>query len=260
MATKFSKEYNKDARRRVYNFNRTRNRAERAGVPKNRLPRTVKLSDLKKSTKSKQELNKILNQLDKFTRKSTSDFIQIDNEFKTTKWNYDFLERNRKLAKDYFKTEYKRVEKRTGRFPGERGYLDTINAKMKVLDKDINKLSGKEFQAALNATYEFMEAPSVRKNKYRGFLSAVEEVMDVIGVKKEQKDAFFKKFEQLTPTQFLYAYDNNDIIARVYELYFKRNEEGEVLLNTDLNSAKEIIDSLFEQADFIIEDAKVNSV
>lgn len=260
MATKFSKEYNKDARRRVYNFNRTRNRAERAGVPKNRLPRTVKLSDLKKSTKSKQELNQILNQLDKFTRKSTSDFIQIDNEFKTTKWNYDFLERNRKLAKDYFKTEYKRVEKRTGRFPGERGYLDTINAKMKVLDKDINKLSGKEFQAALNATYEFMEAPSVRKNKYRGFLSAAEEVMDVIGIKKEQKDAFFKKFEQLTPTQFLYMYDNNDVIARVYELYFKRSDEGEVLLNTDVETAAEIIESLFEQADLMVEDAKINSV
>ena len=53
--------------------------------------------------------------------------------------------------------------------------------------------------------------------------------------------------------------DNNDIIGRIYELYFKRDENGEVVLNTDVDSANELIDVLFEEVDFIIEDAKTNS-
>ena len=84
--------------------------------------------------------------------------------------------------------------------------------------------------------------------------------MGVLEIDEDVKNNFFNKFQQLTPTQFLYAYDNNDIIARVYELYFKRNADGTVQLNTDVNSANDIMNSLFEQADLMVEDAKVNSV
>ena len=260
MAIRYTPEYNAEIRRRVHNFNQTRNRAEKAGVPKNRLPNPVKVSELKSSYKTKRELERALNQLDRFSRKSTKQRINITDDFKTTKWNYDFVKGNRDLAKEYFENEFKRVEKRTARFPGERDYLNTISAKIETLGKNIDNLDDKEFKASYNAINEFLGASSLRKERYREFLSVAEEVMDTLEIDDEVKNKFFKKFEQLTPTQFLYAYDNNDIVARVYELYFKRNADGSVQLNTDENSAKEIMNSLFEQADLMVEDAKLNSV
>lgn len=259
MAIRYTPEYNAEIRRRVHNFNQNRKRAELAGVPKNRIPRKVKTSELKASYPTRRELEKALRHLESFNLKSTQDSISID-DYKTTKWNYDFVKGNQDLARKYFENEFKRVEKRTARFPGERDYLNTISAKIETLGKNVNELDDKEFRASYNAINEFLGASSIRKERYREFLSVVEEVMDTLEIDDDVKNKFFKKFEQLTPTQFLYAYDNNDIIARVYELYFKRNTDGTVQLNTDVNSAKEIMNSLFEQADLMVEDAKLNSV
>lgn len=260
MAIRYTPKYNAEIRRIVHNFNQTRNRAEKSGVPKNRIPNPVKVSELKANYKTKQELERVLNQLKRFSIASTNKRITIDNNFKTTKWNYDFLKGNRNIAKKYFEDEFKRVEKRVSNFAGERDYLNTISAKIDVLGKDINKLDDREFLASVRAVEEFMASPSIRKEKYRNFLTVVEDVMETVGIKKDKRDVFFKKFEQLTPTQFLYAYDNNDIIARVYALYFKRDSEGDVILNTTTGSAEELIDNLYEQVDYIIDDAKSNSV
>lgn len=259
MAIRYDPKYNAEIRRRVHNFNQTRNRAEKAGVPKNRLPSIVKVSELKANYKTRSELEKALNQLDKFTRKSTNNRISI-GDFKTTRWNYEYLKGNRNLAKEYFEKEFNRIEKRVSQFPGERDYLNTIQAKINVLEKNITALDEREFKAALSAVNEFASSPSKLKSSYRGYLSVVEEVMDVLNIDEKEKNAYFKKFEQLTPTQFLYMYDNNPIIARVYELYFKRDENGKVQLNTDIDSARELVDSLLEEADLMVADAKLNSV
>lgn len=260
MAIRYNKAYNARIRNIVHNFNQSRNRAEKAGVPKNRLPRTVKVSELKASYPTRKELEKALVQLESFSRKATNDRISIGDDFKTTRWNYDFVKNNRNLAKEYFEREYKRVESRTVKFPGERDYLNTISAKIETLGKNVNELDDKEFMASLNAVNQFLGASSMRKSQYRGFLSEVEEVMKTIGIKEDERDNFFKKFEGLTPTQFLYAYDNNDVIARVYALYFKRDAEGNLIINTSNGSAKDIIKDLFKKVDYIIEDAKTNSV
>lgn len=260
MAIRYNPKYNKEIQRVVRNFNRTRKRAEQAGVPKNKLPNPVKISELKANFNTRKDLDKVLNQLQKFSVRSTKQRIKIGEDFNTTQWNYDFLKLNRNLAKEYFEKEYARVEKRVSQYPGERDYLNTISAKIDVLDRDIKDLGGREFGAGFRAVNEFMQAPSQRKSAYRGYLAVVEDVMDTLNIDNTKRNVFFKKFEQLTPTQFLYMYDNNALIERVYELYFKRNENGEVQLNTDVDSANEIIDELLEQVDFMVEDAKLNSV
>ena len=259
MAIRYNKAYNARIRNIVHNFNQSRNRAEKAGVPKNRLPRTVKVSELKASYPTRRELEKALTQLENFSRKATRDRISIGDS-QTTRWNFDFVKANQNLAKEYFEREYKRVEKRTSKFVGERDYLNTISAKIETLGKNVNELDDKEFMASYNAINEFLGSSSLRKERYREFLSVVDEVMGVLEIDDDVKNNFFNKFQKLTPTQFLYAYDNNDIIARVYELYFIRNADGTVHLNTDVNSANDIMNSLFEQADLMVEDAKANSV
>ena len=68
MAIRYTPEYNAEIRRRVHNFNQNRKRAELAGVPKNRLPDPIKVRELKANFQSKSDLERVLNQLDKFSR------------------------------------------------------------------------------------------------------------------------------------------------------------------------------------------------
>ena len=162
-------------------------------------------------------------------------------------------------AYEYFAKEYERVNTRVLRFPGERTYLDTISSKMEMLRKDINKASESEFRSMLSAVNEFYSAPELRKVHYRGFLSEVDWVMEQTGISQEDRDKFFKKFEQLTPTQFLYAYDHNDIINKIYSLYRKipGNDEAEL---RDPENAEELIRELMAEADIIVNESKQMSL
>ena len=259
MAIRANKSYENKIKQKIKNYNERLRYAENAGVPKNRLPRKANLFSFQTIYTTKQEMDRALARLDKFNMDSVKKLKNIDDK-RTTDWDYELFKENRKLAKEYFEAEFKRVEKRTLKYAGERDYLHTISAKIDVLGKDIEKLTGVEYIAGLRAVQEFMDSPMLRKNNYRQFLSEVEAVMETVGVDRNKRNKFFKKFEALTPTQFLYAYDNNDVIARVYSLYFKRDVNGDVIINTNTGSAEAIIDNLFEQVDYIIEDAKLNSV
>ena len=115
-----------------------------------------------------------------------------------------------------------------------------------------------DFRSAITATEEFAKSPTRRKEQYREFLSEVDWVMEKTGIKPEDRDAFFKKFSKLTPSQFLYAYDNNKIIEKVYSLYHKDYGDDEGYL-TDEGDAKSTIEELMEEADDIVKDAQLNA-
>ena len=176
---------------------------------------------------------------------------------KAIDWEMKYLKNNLNSAKAYFEREYDRVSKRIGRFPGERAYLDTISAKINLLNLDTTYMNQNQFRSAMSAVNEFAKAPTNLKSRYRGFLSEVEWVMDRVGISDKDKEKFFNKFSKLSPTQFLYAYDNNPLIARIYNLYFK-TEGGEAIMTTTTDDAEKQIESLFEQVDDIVNDAIKN--
>lgn len=254
MAIRYDKDYNARLRKDVRNFNQRRTRAIKRGFTN--LPPAQLVSELKARYTTRSDLDRAVKQLRNFKADDSLRKIETSGGVKAVKWQYQFIKSNVENAKEYFQSEYERVSKRTGKFPGERTYLDTIAAKIDLLNNDINYMTQSQFRSALTAVNEFAKAPSRLKASYRGFLSEVEFVMDKLDIPKEKQDAFFKKFSKLTPTQFLYAYDNNDIIARVYGLYFKSDGEGQI---TTSDKADEAIEVLMEEADDIIADAKLNS-
>ena len=254
---KISKNLHDRLRREVRNYNKRLTRLEEGGY--NNLPSHLKVSEIISRYSNTNELIKEVNRISQFNAKKLEKKM-VSEGVQASKWQIDFLKANTESAKTFFKEEYERVNKRTGRFPGERTYLDTISAKIKLLDKEIGEMNQSELRSAITAVSEFSENPSRLKAGYRGFLNEVEWVMDKMGYSEEQKDKFFNKFKKLTPTQFLYAYDNNDIIARVYSLYHKDNGEVEARLTVEEEDAEKIINSLLEQADIIVKDAQTNMV
>lgn len=250
-----SRALNNLLRNEVRNYNKRVKRAEQRGF--RNLPSLEKVSEIKSRYKSRSD---IMAQIERLRRFNTSKGLTRTANSAGTKvfnWQKDFIQSNLAGAKEYFKSEYARVAKRELRFPGERTYLDAISSKLRLLEQDFASLTQSQARSMYATIKEFYDVPKNREAQYRGFLSEVEWVMEITGISQEQRDKFFKKFNTLTPSQFLYAYDNNDIIERVYNLYVRQGE-NEPYLSDNLESATKIIELLMDEVDDIVNDAKAN--
>lgn len=257
MAIRFDREFNNQLRRDVRNYNKRRDLLEKLGY-KN-LPKHQYVSELKNRYRVRGDLVREMERLRNFSRGDLQKQVETEGGVKAVSWQFDYVKDNRRSAKEFYEREYERVSKRIGRFPGERTYLDTISAKINLLSKDIRYMNQSEFRSAVTSINEFAMTPTRRREHYREFLNEVDWVMEKTGYTKEERDKFFRKFNKLTTTQFLYAYDNNDIIAKIYNLYHKDYGEEDGHLTTSEEDAKSAIEELIDQADEIILDAQLNS-
>lgn len=255
MAIRYDSEYNARLAREVRNYNKRRNRAIERGFTN--VPPLEKVSDLKARYTSRNDLERELNVLRQFRQKDLLERIENRGGARAISWQFDNLKANVNAAKKYFEREYERVSKRTLTYPGERTYLNNIQAKIKILELNVDYMKQEQFRSAYSAISEFVMSNEMRKAQYRGFLNEVDWLMEKLDVSNRRRDAFFKKFEGLTPQQFLYAYDNNPIIAKIYSLYHK-SSDGEAYLK-DEEDPEDMLDQLMEEADAIVKDAKDNA-
>lgn len=254
MGIRFDAGYSKEIRDIARNYNKRRNRLIKEGY-KN-VPRPALVSELKNRYDKRSDLNRELERLKGLKGKDILQKVETAGGVKVNSWEFDYVKANIKNAKEYFQREYERVSKRVAKYPGERQYLDNIQAKINLLGLDYNYMSKSDFRSTITTIDEFAEYPSIQKIRYRGFLSEVDWVMEKVGYDKEKRDKFFKKFSKLTPSQFLYAYDNNDIIGRIYRLYHKNYGEDEAHLTDTTENVDELLDILTEQADTIVKEAQ----
>lgn len=254
MASRNNSNSNDRYARELRNYRRRRKRAIDAGF-KNVLP-DFKLRDLK-SIYTSSDLEKQLKVLTKFTQKTLLDKITTKSGTKVSSWQFENLKSNRELAKNYFEKEYERINKRVFTYPGERTYLNNIQAKINLLDLDINVMTEEQFRSAHASILEFEKSNEMRKAEYRGFLNEVDWLMEKLDVPSEKRDKFFKKFETLTPQQFLYVYDNNPIISKIYSLYHKSSDGEAYIMNEE--NPEDMLDQLMIEADAMIKDAKLNA-
>lgn len=251
---KYSKEFNSQAQNIVKNYNAKVKRARNAGIK--RVPETVKLRELKALNKTSVELNRELNRLKSFER-STLNPITTKGGAITTSFQLKTLKSNLIGARKYFASEVARREKRNLRFPSERLLLVNTQEKEMLLYQDIESLSPEDFRSFAATIREYETYPAKRAAGYRGFLSEVDNVMQMLGYSEETIKELVNKFNKLNPDQFFYAYDNSDLIARIYELA-DSPIYGELKLNTTEDDATDLINTLMEEADNIIKDAIEN--
>ena len=255
MAIRYNKELNARLRREVDNFNKKRKRAIQRGF--RQLPPAMKVSELKARYTVKSDLDRELNRLRRFNVTNALERVETQGGIDSTSWELKYLKGNVRNARDYFEREYKRVSKRVSKFPGEAERLNNIRAKIDILDIDLSYMNQEQFRSAKRAIFEYVEAPAKRKAGYRGFLSEVDLVMQRLGYSSDDINKVLNKFNKLSADQFLYAYDHFDIISRIYELADSPIYGG-LKMNTTDEDAEDLVDTLMEQVDGIITDAKNN--
>ena len=252
MAINFTKDYNKEIRRVVKNFNARRKTLSKKGIKLTSAP--IKVSDLKARYETRRDLNRELALLNKVSSSSDSLIKKVENSGGATavQWELDYLKLNEKAAIEYFKREYDLVSKKVGRFPGERTRLDSIAANIEVLNLDLDYMNQEEFKSYKAAIRSYMTIPAKMKGGYRGFLNQIDEAMGQLGYTEDDKRRVFNKFKVLKPHQFHAMYEENDMIGRLYEISGSPKHGTKKGLTTSKKEAENMIEGFLEEEDELI--------
>lgn len=263
MAIRFTPEYNKRIERIVKNYNSGVIRANKQGkIRKDRLPELVSVKALKTSYSKKSDLERELRTLEAFTRKgaSTSYAIGISN------YDIDTIRRNKRATIKYFEGLRDIIkEKGTDKYPGQAGRIRTIEKNLDILRKSTTEATEDELESMLAYVDKYRKSFERQATGYRGFMSEIELVIDRVNqgasedekITEEQKDAFFKKFSQLNPEELFELYERKDLIKRVYLLADSpKYTGGKLKLYSSVTDARDLINTLMEEADLMIAQVK----
>lgn len=255
MAIRFDKNYNAKIDKVVRNFNQKVNRLTKRGFT--HLPDTLTVSELKSRYEKRKDLNRELRFLTKFTADEGLKTIETSGGVKAIKWEYDYLKKNIKYAKDYYDREIAKLAYLdTPMQVAKSEYLNNLKVKRYYLDRELNELTQPQFSTYKSIVNESIQANYVQSAKYRGWLNEVETIMRQLGYDNQTINKFFEGFDKLTPHQFITMYRQSNLISRIYELYIPSKEDGDFRLSTSEEDARNLIDTVMTEKDEMIRKAK----
>lgn len=253
MAIIYSKDFNAEIRRIVYNYNRKRNRAIKRGM--SYVPDKQYVSELKFRYSNKSDLVRELKLLEKFNMMGQSAF-EVEETLgggKTSRYQLEYLKENLKQTKAFYDRQIQEAKELFEEEPysmARKDYLFNLQAKRDYLDLDIDYLDDSGIKTFQKYTRQAQSYNIKQMAGYRGFLSVVDTVMKNTGYSTQTRDAFFAKLMDLSPAQFVKMYRNSDLINRVYELVPSPPHEASQM-NTDEEDARNILDELLNNFDQI---------
>lgn len=258
MAIRYTKDLNKEIRRDVRNFNQNRNRALKRGLKD--VPPIARVSDLKARYTSRKELEKELSRLREFKSGDALKEVETSGGATAIQWELDYLKKLTNETKKFYDREILSIRRYLAKFPRQRDIgkeerLNELLDKRAFLDLDLMHLNQLDYKTYKATIYDYTQYHYRSSRSYRGFLSEVENVMTMVGIEKETINSFMKKFTVLTPEEFVYLYNNSDMIARIYELADSPTL-GKLKLNTSSSDAKKKINTLLEEQDDLIKQAQ----
>ena len=256
MSIKYDSGLNAEMRRVVHNFNQKRKRAIKRGY--HYLPPVQYVSELKARYDNRSDLLKELKYLERFNTKRDQALKVIESSggAKAIQWEFDYLKAHQRQAKEFFRKEYNLISSKVGDFPGERMRLDAIAKKLDTLDLDLAYMTQSQFNSYRSAINEVINKPLKYAAGYRGFLAEVEGVMRMVGIEDSDIKQFFEKINALTPEEFHYLYEKNDLVSRVFELADSPEYDGTLKLNTTQEVATDLVNTLIEETDMVVKEAK----
>lgn len=143
MAIRYDAELNQDIKRTVRNFNKKVARLQKA--ERELIPDKVYVRDLKKYSRRK-DLLRQLKEMKRFSQRGAEDIITTKGGVKITKWAFETLKRDRPASVSKLVHEAKRLKSKVTTYDVTRkGALNLVEDRIKLLSKDINSLSQRDF-------------------------------------------------------------------------------------------------------------------
>ena len=255
MAIRFTPEYNKYIRKTVNEYNRKVQRANTQGkINKANLPDLISVKDLKRSYQHRADLDRELENLRMFSRKS----VRQKKAGEVSQYQVNLINANREKTIKFFEHKADIIRKKaTSGYPLQKDRLNAIERNLEILRKGTEGATERELKTMSAYIDKYRSSFERQATGYRGFLSEVDLIMGNVGIDQAKQDELFKKLSKLDEEEFMDLYEKEDIIGRIYELADSpKYTGGELKLKGNEDDARRLIDSLIENIDVMIAEVK----
>ena len=268
MAYKLNPKSSYELQKAVRNFNAKIKRLE--SVDREiAIPEKESITAIKNRVTNKWELNREIDKLERFTKRNAEELIQNKSGVVLSRWEFENIQREQRRLNARLTREIERYGSLQPKVYGKKepatyaqmgdGKLTMLKAKKQALsNKRLSKINMQQLKSLqtninkLNANYRSTKKATFYNNYLDG---TILNLSYYIGYDNEKIEYIKSKLNELTPEQFIKAFDEEESLKDLQLRYEQSKEIGMTpeLLEEDVTP---ILDKVYENIDVIVNQYK----
>lgn len=260
MAIRYNKELNTSINAIVRNYNAKITRLEKV-AEELYLPEKTSVKELKESAKNKQELNRMLKDLQRYSERGMEKTVRFASGVEMSKYQSETLKRNLRIAKakatrqlNSFTNTPIKVFGIPQNTPHEydEAYIN-LKAQREKLDKDISKLNKRELERLESNINDLLESYEMEEMYKNNWLDMIDKLGYYGEIDSSKIEAIKERIKNISPSNFTKLYRNEKSIKALQELYrdVVRNKTVDDELVSDID---DVMSNFYSNLDIILKD------
>lgn len=260
MAIRYNKELNTSINAIVRNYNAKITRLEKV-AEELYLPEKTSVRELKESAKNRQELNRMLKDLQRYSERGMEKTVRFSSGVEMSRYQSETLKRNLRIAKakatrqlNNFTSTPIKVFGIPQNTPHEydEAYIN-LKAQREKLDKDISKLNKRELERLESNINDLLESYEMEEMYKNNWLDMIDKLGYYGEIDSSKIEAIKERIKNISPTNFTKLYRNEKSIKALQELYrdVVRNKTVDDELVSDID---DVMSNFYSNLDIILKD------
>lgn len=261
MAIRYNKQLNTSINAIVRNYNAKISRLEKVSEELY-LPEKTSVRELKESAKNRQELNRMLKDLQRYSERGMEKTVRFSSGIEMSKYQSETLKRNLRIAKakatrqlNSFTSTPIKVFGIPQNTPHEydEAYIN-LKAQREKLDKDISKLNKRELERLESNINDILESYDMENQYKNNWIDMVDKLGYYGEMDKSKLELIKERIKNISPSNFTKLYRNEKSIKALQELYKdiirnKGNVDDELVSEID-----DVMSNFYSNLDIILKD------
>lgn len=260
MAIRYNKELNTSINAIVRNYNAKISRLEKV-AEELYLPEKTSVKEIKESAKNRQELNRMLKDLQRYSERGMEKTVRFTSGVEMSKYQSETLKRNLRIAKakatrqlNSFTSTPIKVFGIPQNTPHEydEAYIN-LKAQREKLDKDISKLNKRELERLESNINDLLESYEMEEMYKNNWLDMIDKLGYYGEIDSSKIEAIKERIKNISPSNFTKLYRNEKSIKALQELYrdVVRNKTVDDELVSDID---DVMSNFYSNLDIILKD------
>lgn len=260
MAIRYNKELNTSINAIVRNYNAKITRLEKV-AEELYLPEKTSTRELKESAKNRQELNRMLKDLQRYSERGMEKTVRFSSGVEMSKYQSETLKRNLRIAKAKTTRQLNNFTSTPIRVLGipqntpheyDEAYIN-LTAQREKLDKDISKLNKNELKRLESNIKDILESYEMEEMYKNNWLDMIDKLGYYGEIDSSKIEAIKERIKKISPTNFTKLYRNEKSIKAIQELYrdVVRNKGVDEELVSDID---DLLSNFYGNLDIILKD------
>lgn len=260
---RYTNKLNNDLRRAVRNYNAKLVRLAKKNTEV-KLPSKVKIRDIKKYAKTREEVRSLINDYRKFTKRGAEKPKSLDN-FSVTKWEYNKVLRETKKAKKLLDLEINRLETTNPEIFGKQqattyakmgaSAYENVKAKREKLNTNLKEIKNySEFKKQSVFASRMSNLDKQKTTFKENYLSMLEQNAYFYSQDKEKAKEVYEYFANLDNEDFYNEFLKDKGVQATLDYYKMIHDIGSIASKNDNNliellkkDSDTLLDTLYER-------------